>query len=485
MEVLVLLDFEATMPDELTVCVGDVVKNVSKAKEEGWLEGEVRGKRGMFPGNFVKEVPVYLIGDSNREPRSLRKSRKPKVQTRKCEVAFPYNPTHEDELELVLGETIEIIREIEDGWWMGKKNNQIGAFPSNFVKEIFVPSKDGKITEAKARPKLSEAVFNKEGKGQQRPSLRRKTSVKECCQAMFEYTAVADDELNLKKGDVITIINKATEDDGWWEGELNGHRGFFPDNFVMVIPADTLHTGNAGQTPVRRGSQKHAGEKQDTKDFRSDPPGKIKLPGLHKPPVPPPPAKEKPIKLVPKKVEEPQPVSPKQQPPASPVQKEFKDNKDVKDKTPDQFDGVDVSSEKLSHPTANRAKPPQRRPPTVLAPVVQVPDETDHNDTSEEKDGLPQNIQEVTEPQSAPPANADQATKSILQPKTQTDSKAVVQEETASLANVLTELKDLRMSLDLLKAQHERDIKELKDELKDETEKRMRLQDQVEALRKK
>lgn len=31
--------------------------------------------------------------------------------------------------------------QIEDGWWMGKKNNQIGAFPSNFVKEIFAPLK--------------------------------------------------------------------------------------------------------------------------------------------------------------------------------------------------------------------------------------------------------------------------------------------------------------------------------------------------------
>ncbi|XP_073704015.1 SH3 domain-containing protein 21 isoform X2 [Garra rufa] len=478
MEVLVLLDFEATMSDELTVHVGDVVKNVSKGKEEGWLEGELRGKTGMFPSNFVKEVPVYLIGDTNREPRSMRKTKKPKVQTRKCEVAFPYTPTHEDELELVVGETIEILREIEDGWWMGKKNNQIGAFPSNFVKEIFVPSKDGKITEAKSRPKLSEAVFNKESKVQQRPSLRKKTSgVKECCQVMFDYTAVTEDELNLKKGDVITVINKSTEDEGWWEGELNGRRGFFPDNFVMVIPADALNTGNAGQAPVRRVSQKNTvnqkpvmdqnnsdtntktetkSDKPDTKDFRSDPPGKIKLPGLHKPPVPPPPVREKPIKLVPKN-DEPRPVSPKQQPPASPVQKEVKDNKDVKEKTPDQFDGVDVSSEKLSHPTANRAKPPQRRPPTAL--------------TSQE-------------PQSSPSTKTEHVTKTTSPPKTPTEKKAAVQEE-ASMASVLTELKDLRMSLNLLKVQHERDIKELRDELKDEMEKRMRLQDEVEALRKK
>lgn len=29
---------------------------------------------------------------------------------------------------------------------------------------------------------------------------------------------------------------KDTEDEGWWEGEVDGRRGFFPDNFVMVIP---------------------------------------------------------------------------------------------------------------------------------------------------------------------------------------------------------------------------------------------------------
>lgn len=49
-----LIDFEGTMGDELTVKAGDVVKNVTKASEEGWLEGELAGKRGIFPANFVK-----------------------------------------------------------------------------------------------------------------------------------------------------------------------------------------------------------------------------------------------------------------------------------------------------------------------------------------------------------------------------------------------------------------------------------------------
>lgn len=32
-------------------------------------------------------------------------------------------------------------QQIEDGWWMGVKNGQVGAFPSNFVKEIFMSPK--------------------------------------------------------------------------------------------------------------------------------------------------------------------------------------------------------------------------------------------------------------------------------------------------------------------------------------------------------
>ena len=39
-----------------------------------------------------------------------------------------------------------------------------------------------------------------------------------------------DDELSFPKGAMIKVIGK--EDDGWWEGEYNGTRGFFPGNYV-------------------------------------------------------------------------------------------------------------------------------------------------------------------------------------------------------------------------------------------------------------
>lgn len=48
----------------------------------------------------------------------------------------------------------------------------------------------------------------------------------------FDYQAQHDDELTITVGEIITNIRKA--DGGWWEGQINGRRGLFPDNFVRV-----------------------------------------------------------------------------------------------------------------------------------------------------------------------------------------------------------------------------------------------------------
>ncbi|KAL2084926.1 hypothetical protein ACEWY4_020444 [Coilia grayii] len=494
MEVLVLIDFEGSMADEMTVRAGDVVKNVTKAREEGWLEGQLGGKRGIFPANFVKEVPVYLIGDNNREPRSIRKSKMVKAPTRRCEVTFAYAPLHEDEMELVVGETIEVLREIEDGWWMGKKNGKVGAFPSNFVKEIFVAPKDAKMADGKARPKLSNAVFNNKETQHLRTSVRKKSfREKERCQVMFDYVAVAEDELGMKKGDIVTIISKETEDEGWWEGELNGRRGHFPDNFVMVIPADAVQAGNTSKPPTRQptGSVKPAMDKpthdsspkteskDDTKDMRSDLPTKIKLPGISGLPgrrAPPPPVKEKPN------------FTPKingEQPSASPHGSEQE-----KDAGMTEFDGVDVSSEKLSHPTANRAKPPQRRPPSALA-IHAVVDQEDGEESQEPEKKPPSPPPKVTENRLPSPAKTEHPPKRpvspphpLVLPKVLPDLKpAVAQEKSMSLEDLQADMHDLKMTLDLLRTRYEHDLKELRDELTEERNRRLKLEEEVQALK--
>ena len=54
-------------------------------------------------------------------------------------------------------------------------------------------------------------------------------------EVLFDYVAQADDELNLKVGEVVIGSIKITE--GWSEGILHGRRGMFPDNFVRPVPA--------------------------------------------------------------------------------------------------------------------------------------------------------------------------------------------------------------------------------------------------------
>nr|3U23_A Chain A, CD2-associated protein [Homo sapiens]4X1V_A Chain A, CD2-associated protein [Homo sapiens] len=57
---------------------------------------------------------------------------------RQCKVLFEYIPQNEDELELKVGDIIDINEEVEEGWWSGTLNNKLGLFPSNFVKELEV-----------------------------------------------------------------------------------------------------------------------------------------------------------------------------------------------------------------------------------------------------------------------------------------------------------------------------------------------------------
>lgn len=66
------------------------------------------------------------------------------------------------------------------------------------------------------------------------PSLPPKPQ-REYCRVEFPYTPQNDDELDLKVGEIITIISMELPDKGWWKGELHGKVGVFPDNFVKLL----------------------------------------------------------------------------------------------------------------------------------------------------------------------------------------------------------------------------------------------------------
>lgn len=48
--------------------------------------------------------------------------------------------------------------------------------------------------------------------------------------AIYDYYADKDDELSFQESSVIYVLKK--NDDGWWEGVMDGITGLFPGNYV-------------------------------------------------------------------------------------------------------------------------------------------------------------------------------------------------------------------------------------------------------------
>ena len=74
----------------------------------------------------------------------------------------------------------------------------------------------------------------------------------------FSYKPEQEDELTLEVGDIITNITDV--DVGWCEGELNGKRGMFPDNFVEEFSTPGEEVANAAPLPSsnsKTGQVKH------------------------------------------------------------------------------------------------------------------------------------------------------------------------------------------------------------------------------------
>ncbi|XP_026863887.2 SH3 domain-containing kinase-binding protein 1 [Electrophorus electricus] len=160
-EAVVEFDYQAQHDDELTIAVGDIISNIRK-DEGGWWEGEVAGRRGLFPDNFVREIKKEVRKDvslasqttglksdmsngsaSPASESSLRPAKKGEaIRKRRCKAAFSYMPQNDDELELKIGDVIEVLCEVEEGWWEGYLNGRTGMFPSNFTKGLTADDED-------------------------------------------------------------------------------------------------------------------------------------------------------------------------------------------------------------------------------------------------------------------------------------------------------------------------------------------------------
>lgn len=259
----------------------------------------------IVPGN-VRDMVNRLSRDmTNRNPFTVHQqverrplpnaSAQPPIQL--FVATYAYSSKQEDELSFVVGDIIELIDEVEDGWSKGKlkSTGAVGMFPTNFVAAKPLPTTPTSITApttttaSTSRPKTgnSEVVMRAEPKAIDRtpstilsdqstlvktsdskfssistvspPSVSTDTppvdtvKTKEMARVKFVYNPQHDDELALKDIDMLlNITSKNPGDAGWFEGELNGKKGLFPDNFVELVQVPVGTESGAKYSSVSR-----------------------------------------------------------------------------------------------------------------------------------------------------------------------------------------------------------------------------------------
>ncbi|XP_021788823.1 SH3 domain-containing kinase-binding protein 1 isoform X7 [Papio anubis] len=614
--------------------------------------------------NKAPEKPLHEVPSGNSLLSSetiLRTNKRGERRRRRCQVAFSYLPQNDDELELKVGDIIEVVGEVEEGWWEGVLNGKTGMFPSNFIKELSGESDElgisqdeqlsksslrettgsesdggdssstkseganGTVATAAIQPKKVKGVgfgdIFKDKPIKLRPrsievendflpvektigkklpattatpdssktEMDSRTKSKDYCKVIFPYEAQNDDELTIKEGDIVTLINKIIQelvhlftcevfspevisdciDVGWWEGELNGRRGVFPDNFVKLLPSDFEKEGNRPKKPPPPSApviKQGAGTTERKHEIKKIPPERPEmLPNrteekerperepkldLQKPSVPAiPPKKPRPPKT--NSLSRPGALPPRRpERPVGPLTHTRGDgpkidlagsslsgilDKDLSDRSNDidleGFDSVVSSTEKLSHPTTSRPKATGRRPPSqsLTSSSLSSPDIFDSPSPEEDKeehislahrgvDASKKTSKTVTISQVSDnkasllpkpgtmaaggggPAPLSSAVPSPLSSSLGTaghranspslfgtEGKPKMEPAASSQAAVeelRTQVRELRSIIETMKDQQKREIKQLLSELDEEKKIRLRLQMEVNDIKK-
>ncbi|XP_063768832.1 SH3 domain-containing kinase-binding protein 1 isoform X5 [Eleginops maclovinus] len=553
-DAVVEFDYEAQQDDELSLTVGDIIANIRR-DDGGWWEGELGGRRGLFPDNFVREIKkdgkrdggqASMIRSELSNGRtspvsdpSVRPGRRvEQIRKRRCKASFSYVPQHEDELELKIGDIIEIIAEVEEGWWEGFLNGKTGMFPSNFTKVVQTDSETHSVDTSQEELRSSRTSKDspgsesdggdsrsETGSGEIQPKKVRgfgfgdifkdqpirlrprsmevdsevdkanddkaasvasetmktepdgKAKGLELCKVLFPYEAQNEDELSLKEGEIINIITKRPK---------------------------------KPPPPSAPSAKQTTGEEVKLGDIP-----KPALPSLlPKKPLPPKTSTSS-SSQAPRRPERPPNLayeSPKSEGGAStPDSATDRSHEAV---CPDvDLDVVVASTEKLSHPTASRPRVTDRRPRSQIlsASSMSIMDleppavEERKERMKEELDSVPSRPVEVTLRKGVPAvpgsdSKAPQPTRpSVLTPPSASHRPTSPSSSLGlspspelrhsplsppTLEELRNQLRDLRASVELLKSQHRQEMKQLTNALDEEKKIRVSLQMEVDHIKK-
>ncbi|KAF5898330.1 neutrophil cytosolic factor 1-like, partial [Clarias magur] len=118
----VIGDYSKTSKYELNLKAGDLVDIVEKSSN-GWWFCQCDTHRGWAPASYLEPLDGP---DESEEPE-------PNYAGELYKTTKAYKAVEEDELTLEVGEIIEVIHKLLDGWWVVRKGDETGYYPSMFL----------------------------------------------------------------------------------------------------------------------------------------------------------------------------------------------------------------------------------------------------------------------------------------------------------------------------------------------------------------
>ncbi|XP_072595701.1 sorbin and SH3 domain-containing protein 1 isoform X25 [Vulpes vulpes] len=229
-------DFKAQTLKELPLQKGDIVY-IYKQIDQNWYEGEHHGRVGIFPRTYIELLPPA----EKAQPKKLAPVQV--LDYGEAVAKFNFNGDTQVEMSFRKGERITLLRQVDENWYEGRipGTSRQGIFPITYVdviKRPLVKNPVDYIDLPLSSPSRSATVSPQQPQAQQRrvtPDRSQTSQDLFSYQALYSYIPQNDDELELRDGDIVDVMEKC--DDGWFVGTSRRTRQFgtFPGNYVKPL----------------------------------------------------------------------------------------------------------------------------------------------------------------------------------------------------------------------------------------------------------
>lgn len=230
-------DFKAQTLKELPLQKGDIVY-IYKQIDQNWYEGEHHGRVGIFPRTYIELLPPA----EKAQPKKLTPVQV--LEYGEAIAKFNFNGDTQVEMSFRKGERITLLRQVDENWYEGRipGTSRQGIFPITYVDVIKRPLVKNPVDYIdlpfSSSPSRSATASPQQPQAQQRrvtPDRSQTSQDLFSYQALYSYIPQNDDELELRDGDIVDVMEKC--DDGWFVGTSRRTRQFgtFPGNYVRPL----------------------------------------------------------------------------------------------------------------------------------------------------------------------------------------------------------------------------------------------------------